>query len=121
MEPRQKRAAFLRQVIRLLGLGEIKVREDRLEKDAKEFVAWRQAIPLFTSRAFTAIGPFLALCEPFTAPGGRVICMKGRKAGEELAEWRHEEWFRSVKDRRRRYRSVRLSDSPNALRLRKRL
>ncbi len=91
VEPRQKRAAFLRQVIRLLGLGEIKVREDRLEKDAKEFVAWRQAIPLFTSRAFTAIGPFLALCEPFTAPGGRVICMKGRKAGEELAEWRQQQ------------------------------
>jgi 16S rRNA (guanine527-N7)-methyltransferase len=90
VEPREKRTAFLRQVIRLLGLREVQVLEERLEQEAPEFAAWRQAIPLFTSRAFTAIGPFLALCEPFTCPGGRVICMKGPKAGEELQEWRQQ-------------------------------
>jgi len=88
VEPRQKRTAFLRQVVRSLGLQDIQVREARLEKDASEFAAWRGTIPLFTSRAFTAIGEFLDLCTPFATPGGRVICMKGRKAEEELAEWR---------------------------------
>lgn len=88
VEPRQKRTAFLRQVIRTLGLQGITVRETRLEKAAPEFAEWHNAIPLFTSRAFTAIAGFLELCAPFSAPGGRVICMKGRKAEAELAEWR---------------------------------
>lgn len=87
VEPRQKRTAFLRQVIRLLGLPGIEVVEERLEKDGKNFSAWYKAIPLLTSRAFTAIGDFLDLCAPFSAPGGRVICMKGPRAAEELAAW----------------------------------
>ena len=88
VEPRQKRTAFLRQVIRALGLKGIAVRKARLETAAPEFADWRDGIPLFTSRAFTEIAAFLELCAPFTAPGGRVICMKGRKAGAEVAEWR---------------------------------
>ncbi len=88
VEPRQKRTAFLRQVIRALGLQGIEVRETRLEKHAPEFSAWESAIPLFTSRAFADIGDFLDLCTPFAAPAGRIICMKGRKAEAELAEWR---------------------------------
>jgi len=90
VEPRQKRTAFLRQVIRILGLRGIVIREARLAKAAPEFGEWRGAVPLFTSRAFTAIADFLELCEPFTAPAGRVICMKGRKAEAELAEWREQ-------------------------------
>jgi len=88
VEPRQKRTAFLRQVIRALGLQGVTVRESRLEKAAPEFAGWQETIPIFTSRAFTSIGDFLDLCAPFSAPDGRVICMKGRKAEEELAEWR---------------------------------
>jgi 16S rRNA (guanine527-N7)-methyltransferase len=88
VEPRQKRATFLRQVIRALGLRGVFVRESRLEVAAPEFAEWQNAIPLFTSRAFTAIGGFLELCGPYSLPGGRVICMKGRKAEAELAEWR---------------------------------
>jgi 16S rRNA (guanine527-N7)-methyltransferase len=88
VEPRQKRTAFLRQVIRMLGLQGIEVVEDRLEKEGKNFSAWHHAIPLLTSRALTAIGDFLDLCAPFSAPGGRVICMKGRRAAEELEAWK---------------------------------
>jgi 16S rRNA (guanine527-N7)-methyltransferase len=88
VEPRQKRAAFLRQIIRLLGLKGIEVLEARLTMDGPDFAAWRHAIPLFTSRALTAIGDFLELCAPFSAPGGRVICLKGRRADEELSQWR---------------------------------
>ncbi|HKI48717.1 MAG TPA: 16S rRNA (guanine(527)-N(7))-methyltransferase RsmG [Desulfobacteria bacterium] len=87
VEPRQKRTAFLRQVIRLAGLKGIEVMDIRLERESPEFATWREAIPLFVSRAFTAIAPFLSLCEPFSVPGGRVICMKGRKAAMELGDW----------------------------------
>ena len=87
VEPRQKRTSFLRQVIRVLGLKGIQVLETRLEKHAPEFAEWRGNVPLFTSRAFTSIGEFLDLCTPFTSAGGRVLCMKGRKAEAEITEW----------------------------------
>ncbi len=87
VEPRQKRTAFLRQVIRILGLRNIRVAESRLEKGSEEFASWRRTVPLFTSRALTAIAPFLELCEGYSAPGGRVICMKGRQAPAEIAAW----------------------------------
>jgi 16S rRNA (guanine527-N7)-methyltransferase len=87
VEPRQKRTAFMRQVIRSLGLKGVRVLETRLATDNPEMAAWRNATPLLTSRAFAAINLFLELAAPFCAPGGRVICMKGRKAAAELAEW----------------------------------
>jgi 16S rRNA (guanine527-N7)-methyltransferase len=88
VEPRQKRASFLRQSIRILGLQEIEVLETRLEKNNAELTNWCNSTPIMTSRAFSAINSFLDLAEPFCAPGGKVICMKGKKAGEEVAEWR---------------------------------
>jgi 16S rRNA (guanine527-N7)-methyltransferase len=87
LEPRKKRVSFLRQVIRSLGLKEIEVLETRLEKDNNELAEWRSSTPLMTSRAFTSINQFLDLAGPYCAPRGRVICMKGRKADEEIAEW----------------------------------
>ncbi|MEN8142821.1 MAG: 16S rRNA (guanine(527)-N(7))-methyltransferase RsmG [Thermodesulfobacteriota bacterium] len=87
VEPRQKRTSFLRQVIRTLGLQEIEVLETRLEKNNDELAGWRNSTPLLTSRAFSSINLFLDLAGPFCAPGGKVICMKGRKADEEINEW----------------------------------
>ncbi len=87
LEPRQKRTAFMRQVIRTLGLKGVSVLETRLEKDNEQLRAWQNATPILTSRAFASINLFLDLAEPFCAPGGKVICMKGRKAAAEVAEW----------------------------------
>ncbi|ADH86888.1 16S rRNA (guanine(527)-N(7))-methyltransferase RsmG [Desulfurivibrio alkaliphilus] len=92
MEPRAKRVSFLRHVIRTLKLQEgTQVLAQRLEPvtDSQEAPADRFA--LITSRAFTAIAPFLALCAPLSPPGGRVICMKGPKAEAELAAWRRQQ------------------------------
>ena len=36
----------------------------------------------------TLHAPFLDLADPLCPPGGRVICMKGAKADEEIADWR---------------------------------
>jgi len=88
VEPRQKRCAFLRQIIRTLELENIRVIETRLETDRPELAELQGKTPLLTSRALTSINSFLELATPFSAPGGRVICMKGRKADNETAEWR---------------------------------
>ncbi|MEN8136356.1 MAG: 16S rRNA (guanine(527)-N(7))-methyltransferase RsmG [Thermodesulfobacteriota bacterium] len=87
LEPRQKRTSFMRQAIRILGLKGVSVLETRLEKDNPQLSQWQNATPILTSRAFASINLFLDLAAPFCAPGGKVICMKGRKAEAEVAEW----------------------------------
>lgn len=90
VEPRQKRAAFMRQIIRTLGLQGVTVLETRLEKDNARLSQWQNATPILTSRAFASINLFLDLAEPYCAPGGRVICMKGRKAASEVLAWQEQ-------------------------------
>lgn len=87
VEPRRKRAGFMRQVIRTLKLKGVTVLESRLERDNPALTGFRNAMPIITSRAFASVHLFLELAAPFCAPAGRVICMKGRKAVAEIAEW----------------------------------
>jgi len=88
IEPRRKRTVFMRQIIRSLRLEKVSVLETRLERDNPTLTDFQNAMPIITSRAFTSVNRFLELAEPFCAPNGKVICMKGRKADEEIAEWR---------------------------------
>ncbi|MFH1020842.1 MAG: 16S rRNA (guanine(527)-N(7))-methyltransferase RsmG [Pseudomonadota bacterium] len=88
VEPRQKRVSFLRHVIRTLGLKDIEVICGRLEKGSAEVDGKVIAVPLITSRAFTNLGEFLLHTAPVNPAGGRVICMKGPRAEEEIAAWR---------------------------------
>ncbi len=88
VEPRQKRVSFLRHVIRTLGLKDIEVLCGRLEKNSGEVDGQILSAPLITSRAFTDIGEFLLHTAAISPTGARVICMKGPKAGEEIAAWR---------------------------------
>ncbi|MDT8334109.1 MAG: 16S rRNA (guanine(527)-N(7))-methyltransferase RsmG [Desulfurivibrionaceae bacterium] len=87
VEPRRKRAGFMRQVIRTLKLKGVTVLESRLERDNPALAGLQNAMPIITSRAFASVHLFLELVAPFSAPAGRVICMKGRKAAAEIAEW----------------------------------
>lgn len=91
LEPRQKRVQFLRHVIRTLKLTGIQVVEGRLHPGDAAFVQSHGQFPLITSRAVTEIGPFLDLVAAVAPTHGRVLCMKGPKADEELAAWR-EQW-----------------------------
>ena len=91
VEPRQKRVSFLRHVIRTLGLKEIEVLCGRLEKNSAEVDGRTLAVPLITSRAFTNIGEFLLHTGAVNPPGGRVICMKGPRAEQEIGAWRAEQ------------------------------
>jgi len=87
IEPRGKRCSFMRQVIRSLKLKEVSVLETRLERDNPVLSDLQNSMPIITSRAFGSVNLFLELAAPFCANGGRVICMKGRKAAVEIAEW----------------------------------
>ncbi len=91
VEPRQKRVSFLRHVIRTLGLKDIEVICGRLEKNSTEVDGQTLAVPLITSRAFTNIGEFLLHTAAVNPVGGRVICMKGPRAEQEIAAWRAEQ------------------------------
>jgi 16S rRNA (guanine527-N7)-methyltransferase len=71
-EASQKKAAFLRQAVIELELGNVEVHEGRVE-------AWRPQ-PLFDvviSRAFAALAEFIAACRHLVAPGGVLAAMKG--------------------------------------------
>ncbi|HIJ89792.1 MAG: 16S rRNA (guanine(527)-N(7))-methyltransferase RsmG [Desulfobulbaceae bacterium] len=91
VEPRQKRVSFLRHVIRTLGLKDIEVLCGRLEKNSPLVDGKSLSVPIITSRAFTNLGEFLLHAEAVNPPGGRVICMKGPRAEEEIADWRNEQ------------------------------
>ena len=82
LEPRQKRTAFLRHVIRTLALGNVQVREERLEPG--------QSLPeqftFITSRAVAAPAAFLALLEQSVGSETLVILMQAEEEHQFLAQ-----------------------------------
>ncbi len=91
VEPRQKRVSFLRQMVRTLRLEGVQVLCGRLEPTNPVIAGTPVSAPLVTSRAFTAIPAFLLHAEAISPAGGRVLCMKGPRAEEEIAAWRREQ------------------------------
>ena len=85
VEPRQKRVAFLKHIIRTLGLRQTTVFADRLAPENHFFQG--RHFSMISCRGLAAVGDFLELCQPFSSRGDKVICMKGPRAGEELADW----------------------------------
>lgn len=85
LEPRQKRTAFLRHIVRTLGLSNVQVREERLEPS--------QPLPeqftFITSRAVAAPEIFLPLIEAAAGPKTVVILML---AAEERQSWDTGRW-----------------------------
>lgn len=86
VEPRQKRVSFLKHIIRTLSLRGIDVQAIRLEKN-KTPASLVESFQVITSRAFTGISEFLELVEPLCQTGGKIVCMKGPKAQEEITVW----------------------------------
>ena len=79
LEPRQKRAAFLRHVVRLLELPQVEVVEKRLE----EFDATDKQYSQITGRAVAEPAAFLPMVAPFARTGAEVVLFLAR--GESLA------------------------------------
>lgn len=89
MEPRLKRVSFLKHVIRTLGLSKVNVLAERLDRNYEPGEDNR-LFTLITSRALTRITDFLELSVRACGPGGKVICMKGPNAENEIREWKKE-------------------------------
>jgi len=74
VETNGKKVRFQRQAVIELGLNNVEVRHDRIERQALMAVN-------VTSRAFTAADDFLKIADSLCAPDGRVVLMLGQAAG----------------------------------------
>jgi len=78
IEPRAKRAVFLRQTASHLGLAGVRIEERRAEEVGKKF-------SIVTSRALAEVKVFLHLAAPLLKGGGQAATLKGNDLDEELA------------------------------------
>jgi len=83
VESIQKKAAFLRQVVQRLGLGDVEVLPARAE-EAGRCPAHREAYDLAVSRAVAALPTLAEYCLPFVRLGGLFVAPKGREVEEEV-------------------------------------
>jgi 16S rRNA (guanine527-N7)-methyltransferase len=80
VEANGKKARFLREAVRTLGLGNAEVAESRIEALDRpgEFDA-------ITARALATLPQILGFGGHLLAPGGRLLAMKGARPDEEIA------------------------------------
>lgn len=83
VESSRKKAAFLRNIVRTLGLKQTAVLEERLEHLGGEF---GHAFDTIVSRATFSVREFLTLACPYVRPGGTLVLNKGPRVRDELAE-----------------------------------
>lgn len=85
LEPRRKRANFLRQVVRELQLADVHVIEKRMEDlSAERLPSMRETI----TRGFSDIPGFLKASADVLGPGGVAVVMQGPKGMTLLDELR---------------------------------
>ncbi|MGM0681473.1 MAG: 16S rRNA (guanine(527)-N(7))-methyltransferase RsmG, partial [Thermodesulfobacteriota bacterium] len=85
VEAKQKKAVFLDHIIRNLQLKNVKTVAARLVSTPDSEMI--NTYPLIISRAFASISGFLGLVREYSPPEGKVICMKGPRAEQEIREW----------------------------------
>lgn len=75
-----KKARFLRQAVRTLGLGDrCQVNQARVEALADD-----TGFDTITSRAFASLADFIAGSRGLLAPGGRWLALKGQRPDDEI-------------------------------------
>jgi 16S rRNA (guanine527-N7)-methyltransferase len=80
IEPMDRRASWLQEVVDELDLQNVEVVRARAEEvEGGQF-------EVVTARAVAALDKLLRLCVPLLRPGGRVIALKGSKAPEEILD-----------------------------------
>ena len=80
IEPMDRRASWLQEVVDELDLPNVEVVRARAEEvEGGQF-------QVVTARAVAALDKLLRLCVPLLKPGGRVIALKGSKAPEEILQ-----------------------------------
>ncbi len=80
IEPLLRRATFLEQAVRELGLRTAVVRRARAEELAGHLV-----VDVVTARAVAPLDRLAGWALPLLAPGGRLLALKGERAESELA------------------------------------
>lgn len=80
VESSGKKARFLREVVRTLGLGNIRVAQSRIEA-----LDQRGAFDAITARALATLPLIVELGGPLLRPGGRLLAMKGARPLDEIA------------------------------------
>lgn len=85
LDSTMKKVNFQKHIIRLLHLDKIKAAHGRAEdKDVHGKIG--PGFDVVISRAFSGLGKFLAIGEPYLKRDGILIAMRGREAKRELAE-----------------------------------
>ena len=80
IEPMERRASWLQEVVGELDLENVEVVRARAEEvEGGQF-------DVVTARAVAALDKLLKLCVPLLKPAGSVIALKGSKAAEEIQE-----------------------------------
>jgi 16S rRNA (guanine527-N7)-methyltransferase len=80
VEANGKKARFLREAVRTLGLANAEVAESRIEALDRT-----GAFDAITARALATLPQILAFGGHLLAPGGRLLAMKGARPDEEIA------------------------------------
>ena len=78
LEARRKRVSFLKHALRALGIADVNVLHDRLEK-AADLLPPEGGFDVIVSRAFSRLDLFYTHAIPLLNPGGCLVAYKGKK------------------------------------------
>lgn len=84
VEPMERRVAWLEEVVEELGLGNVEVFRGR----AEEYDGAIEADAV-TARAVAPMDRLARWCLPLLRPGGVLVALKGRSAGDEVERAKH--------------------------------
>ncbi|MFC1845190.1 16S rRNA (guanine(527)-N(7))-methyltransferase RsmG [Thermodesulfobacteriota bacterium] len=84
IEPRSNRYYFLKHIVRKMDFQGVELLHGRIEENSKLQEFSGRKFSFITSRAFTDSSQFVRLTSTYLAPGGRIVCMKGPGAENEL-------------------------------------
>lgn len=82
IESTQKKAAFLENAARQIGLSNVRVSSQRAEELARGPA--RESFDIVIARALAAMNVLAEWCLPLAKVGGKLLAMKGGKISEEL-------------------------------------
>ncbi len=85
VEPMERRCEWLLEASETIGLDNVQIVRDRAENIGRKLRA-----DVVTARAVAALPKLLRLTSKMIAPGGRLLALKGRRAGEEIIEAKDE-------------------------------
>ncbi len=86
IEATKKKAAFLQQAVTELGLTNVRIAAERAEEAATG--GRRESFDIVVARAVATMEWLAEWCLPLARKGGKVLCLKGPKANDELPDAR---------------------------------